>query len=908
MSSPLVLTKLIPPAPRTGDLPRPALMRRLTEGSTRRLTLISAPAGFGKTTLLSAWIAQRTQQVPVAWLGLDASDDDPVRLMTYISCTVHQALVPRATDDGPPFGLLPHTQADQLAVDLVNHLGQQRTEVILVLDDLHWIEQRRAYDALAFLLEYAPPTFHLIISTREDPPLPLARLRAADQLVEIRFQDLRFSRTETDALLRRTASLTSAEIDALDARLEGWPAGLTMAALALGAPTRQDDPTARTRFIQAFSGSNRYIFDYLLEEVLERQPPSLQAFLLETSVLARMNGPLCQAVTAQRAAPAMLQQLERANLFVVPLDDTRTWYRYHRLFADLLHARLQNQYEAAAIRELHRRASAWFAQDGDIAAAVEHALAARDFAATLDLIDDHAQTLLMRGETVTLLRWLAQVPDALLLQHQTLCLYQAWALLLQGEPLHVARARLDRAAARAPLHPGHDAPLRAVVAILQGDTARAQALAQSALTYLPAQEHFLRSYVQMIAGICALVDGATEAGLHLLQDSIHHGRHTDNAFIVVKVLCYLADFETKRGHLHRANARYEQALATLGPDADRSPLAVEPLVGLGDLARLRGDWDTASRRLSQALDLAANYRQATKFDALLAMATLQIHLDNADAAEPLLAEAAQLAHAFDATRIDDLIAALAQAALGIVQGRLDDVEAWARARGLLDEPTATGLETPDDFIPYHLRKYEQIVVARLRIAQGDSADARVRLDALLPVTRQTERRLLEIEVQVLRAVVLDALGQVRTALHALRAAIDLAQPEEIVAPFVTVRRPLLTLLPQLPRVVYATDFVARLERILQQSAGPTPSAAHAALQQSLPEPLTTRELDILRLLDLNLTAPEIARRLTIGESTVRTHIKHIYAKLGVSRRLQAVDRARALGLTTQAAENPQNRG
>src|SRR5580692_12633266 len=483
----LLATKLHVPRPRPGFVPRPRLAGALDEGLVRRLILVCAPAGSGKTTLLAGWAASGNR--PVAWLSLDAADNDPVRLWRHVVAALDRARPGIAERVGPLLGPPAPPSFEGLVTALINELAAQRGdgEMLLVLDDYHLIDAQPVHVSLGFVLEHLPPGLHLVLASRSDPPLPLARLRAGGQLAELRAADLRFTAEEAAALLRESAGadLPAAAVAALAARTEGWVAGLQLAALSLRG---QADPAG---FVAAFSGSHRYVLDYLAEEVLDRQPEEVRTFLLETSVLERLSGGLCDAVTGRDGSQAMLERVERANLFLVPLDEVRGWWRYHHLFADLLRARLQQQ-RPGRVPALHRAAAAW-CEEHDLADdAVRHALAAGDTAWAARLVERHVETLLGRSEGATLRRWLSALPAESVRDRPRLCLAQAYGAA-QGFQVEALEALLDDAERAVAV--SSDEPYEPSLGPPQGD---------SVLANVPAGIAFLRASLARLRGDAAL--------------------------------------------------------------------------------------------------------------------------------------------------------------------------------------------------------------------------------------------------------------------------------------------------------------------------------------------------------------------------------------------------------------------
>ncbi|MBN1310427.1 MAG: tetratricopeptide repeat protein, partial [Anaerolineae bacterium] len=550
----LLSTKLYIPPARPDLVPRPRLIERLDEGIRRKLTLISAPAGFGKTTLLAAWVKQCS--VPVAWVSLDAADSDSVRVLAYIIAalqTVDAVLGSAASamlqsPQPPPI--------DAVLTALINDVTRRSTDLMLILDDYHLIQSENVQQALVFLLDHQPPRIHLVIATRADPPLPLAYLRGHDQLVEVRQTDLVFTRDEAAAFLVQSAglSLPAGDIDRLAAHTEGWIAGLHMAALSMKGRQNASD------LAQALEGGNRFILDYLVEEVLQRQPDDIQDFLYRTAVLDRLSAPLCDAVTGRSDGQATLDMLEHSDLFIVSLDNERYWYRYHHLFADLLRRRL-HQTRPDAVAGLHRRAADWYERHGLPSEAIHHVLAAADFEWAADLIERAAEQTLMRSEVATLLRWVDALPDELVRARPSLCVYHAWALLLAGRPLDAVKARLeDAGTGEAGSLPAEAAVFRALAAARMGDARLSLALSRQALDGLPEGKPFLRSVAAGSLGMAHVLSGDIEAALQAFEESARVGQQIGNVIFAVGALSNLGGLCREQGQLRRAEAIYQRAL------------------------------------------------------------------------------------------------------------------------------------------------------------------------------------------------------------------------------------------------------------------------------------------------------------------------------------------------------------
>ncbi len=935
MVAPLLTTKLYIPPIRLGLVSRPRLIERLNAGLDRKLTLISAPAGFGKTTLMSEWVGNCGR--PIAWVSLDESDNDPVRFLAYFVAAL-QKVEPNIGE-----GVLNAFQAPQpppiesVLTVLINEIVAISFPFALVLDDYHLITAQPIHDALTFLLDHLPGNMHLVIATRADPPLPIARLRGRGQLTELRLTDLRFTPDQVTEFLNQVMGLdlSADDVAALASRTEGWIAGLQMAAASMQG---QEDVAG---FIQAFTGSDRYILDYLVEEVLQRQPNHVQTFLLQTAILDRLTGPLCDAVTGRLEirdqattnlqSQAILEYLESSNLFIVPLDNERQWYRYHRLFADLLRKRL-HQSQPDLVQTLHRRASAWYEQNGSMAEAIDHALSAGDFERAAHLVEQVAEATLMRSEIATFLGWVEALPDELVRARPLLCIYHAGALLWGSRPLDAIEARLQDAVEADPdgSVTGKVAAIRALLAALQGEVRHSTELSHRALELLPEESLFLRSVVVGSLGLVHLWSDDLVAATRIFDELARIGQKTGNLMFTVIALRRLARLRTRQGQLYEARALYEQALE-LAVDRQRRPLPIAgfALIGLGELWREWNDLEAATRHLAEGIKLARKWGESGTIEGYMTLARVRQALGDEDGAREAIQKAQRLALKTDTTELDDLGVALQQARLWIAQGNLEATLRWVKERGLalspaLPAPSAaegSGVEGPvlsgvegsdrdagpaaseasDDLLDYHLRKYEHLVLARVLIKQDQPDEALALLDPLLPRMEQQGRTGLVIEIQVLRALAFQAQGDDAQALAALEQALSLAEPGGYVRIFVDEGPPMARLLYEAAARGIAPTYVGRLLVAFDTSEsaseygsiGATPTHTHS---QPLIEPLSEREIEVLQLIAEGLSNREIARKLFLSMSTVKVHTYNIYSKLGVHSRTQAVAKARALGI------------
>jgi len=940
MVMPLLRTKLHIPPVRPDLVPRLRLIQALEAGLQRKLILVSAPAGYGKTMLLAEWIASfgtpalksTDTASKCCWLSLDEGDNDPARFLSYVVAALQTAATALGEDVASALQSPHPPKLVDLFAFLVNQVGAVSDDLLLVLDDYHLITAQPVHDALTFLLEHQPANLHLVIATRADPPLPIARLRARGQLTELRQADLSFTPEETTLFLNQVMGLKLLPVDvaALEARTEGWIAGLQMAALA----GRGKSDTAK--FIAEFTGTHRHILDYLLEEVLNREPALVQDFLLQTSILDRLCGPLCDAVLSMKVGRGsrdgqqtplppyshtpqqfqtgqdILEYLEHANLFIVPLDDRREWYRYHRLFSDLLRQRLHKS-RPDVVCPLHHRASAWYAANGDVPSAIDHALKAEDFGVAADLIERVAESTLMRGETTTLLRWSDALPAEAICARPVLCMLDAWTLLLSGRPLDVVEARLAAAEPYSERIPGQIAALRSLLAAYQVRLNDALQLARQALVELPEESVLMRSFVLWIlSAYGALYRDASDVVVPLDQLA-RIGLDSGNVLVALSALTQLAEAERRCGRLHKAWTLYQRAL-DLATDAQgrRLPLAGQPLMGLGDLAGEWHDFEAAERYLLDSIALTEQWNEIGAIEAYLALAWLMWVQGDADGAQELIDTARQLAIRFDVTDVDDWAVALSQARFALAQGDLATAQCWIEAQDVMsyaDEPLPEAYDTQP---LYRLRKYELVVLSRLLVLQGKPEDALAVLDRLLPVARRQQRPSLIIECHLLKALAFEKSGRRDQAMAALEQALILAEPEGYTRPFVDMGEPLRLLIADFgawierqQRGGIGVRAYAYAEKLLSVLGEDFPSSHDMAFSkienrkskiENLIEPLSDREMDVLRLLDSSLSTAEIAEALFVSVHTVRSHLKNIYSKLDVHSRYEAVARAKGISL------------
>ncbi len=777
---------------------------------------------------------------------------------------------------------------------------------MLVLDDYHVIDAPDVQNGMAFLLEHLPPQIHLVIASRTDPALPLARLRGRGELVEVRAADLRFTPGEAAAYLNGVMelALTAADVAALEGRTEGWIAALQLAALSMQG---REDVTA---FIDGFAGDDRYIVDFLAEEVLQRQPEHVQHFLLQTSILDRLNGPLCDAVTGQDGGKAKLAALERGNLFLVPLDDRRRWYRYHQLFADVLHARLLDE-QPDDVPDLHRRASEWHEQSGEPSEAIRHVLAAGDFERAADLVELAIPAMRRSRQEAAVLGWLELLPDEVVRVRPVLSVGFAGALLAGGEfegveaRLQDAERWLDGATGiRQESHspaaemvvvddaefrrlPAEIELYRAAQALARGDGPGTVRYARRALELSPADDHLGRASAAALMGLASWASGDLEAGHSGYAECMAGLRRAGHIADTFGCAIALADIRRVQGRLGEAMRTYEQALQR-APQQGGSVLrgTADMCVGMSEIHRERDDLPAATQELLRSQELGEHTGlPQNRYRWRVAMARIREADGDLGGALDLLNEAERL-YVGDFFPNVRPVPAL-RARVRVAQGELGEALGWARERGL---------SVADDLS--YLCEFEHITLARVLLA-GYTAERAERpvqeatrlLERLLRAAEEGQRTGSVIEILVLQALARQAQDDIPAALASLRRAMTLAEPEGYVRIFADEGPPMASLLRAAAKQGIARNYVRRLLAAVNKTEDGTPAS------QGLIEPLSERELDVLRLLGTDLDGPDIARELIVSLNTVRTHTKNIYAKLGVNNRRAAVRRARELDLS-----------
>jgi LuxR family maltose regulon positive regulatory protein len=924
----LLHTKLAVPPSRTIQVPRPRLFNRLKRAREHTLTLVSAPAGSGKTTLLSAWQASLSGEAKAAWVSLDGEDVEPLRFWNYCLAAIE------STYAGVGKAALSMLQAFQpppieaILTALLNSIALAQRDIVLILDDYHVIDAQSIHDGLAFLLEHAPAHLHLVIASRSVPPLSLARLRACGAVQEIDGADLRFTGDEAAAFFQQVMGLDlpMEDVVALEKRTEGWITGLQLAALSL---QKQTDPS---QFVATFSGSHRYIADYLMEEVFYQQPEAIQMFLLCTSILDRLMGSLCEAVSGQRDSQALLELLDQQQLFVVPLDNERRWYRYHPLFAEMLRHHLDSVWPREDV-ELHRRACTWYEAHGLTAEAIHHALQANDAEHAADIIEQAAGSMFAPGERGTLLNWLNALPDEVVFSRPQLCLVYAWILTLTNhlDPvesyLQLVEQALDCTRMMLSVQEirGQIAAIRATMALTKRELPRAVAFFRQALMDLPEENVSLRNIVSFHLNIARQLSGEVTSASQMRENM----QLSDAANMDIPVLVNQAQLLARQGQLHPAFVTFQQALQRADQQHLKHQQHLKQLPGIAIAAVSIGSvlyhWNRLDEARSQIQEGIQRARQEGSLLALMEGNITLAHIvhaqGNDEQAWEALQQIQQLTAQYDFPWLREQAAAQT-AWLWLTQDNIEEAASLLKGQDIRVDNVerVEMLRTGWNLFTY-------TVLARLLLARGHLDQALGLLGTLQHVSEEVERTSNLLEILNLSALALSKQGQLSEALSLLQQSLNLAEPGGYIRVFVDEGAPMAALLAKLldsrrkthlskppdtaaayiEKLLVAFEVgamaMASIAPILTSTSKDSPpesrgDACHrpGTFAQPLVEPLSEREMEILRLIASGLSNQEIAHHLYIAVGTVKVHMHNICGKLNARNRVQALTRAQELHL------------
>ena len=885
-------TKLYIPPKRSTLVARPGVLKKLEQGLNHPVTLVSAPAGFGKTTLLSEWhTSEKGLSKPLAWLSLDSEDNDIERFLLYVAVTLDT--LKRGVSDS----VLPLLQMNQLPAtttiltSLINELTETlQTPYILVLDDYHVITSPAVHEALIFLVENIPPQMRLVILSREDPPLPLARLRARQQLTEIRVADLRFSPEETAAFLNQVMelNLSRSDVETLETRTEGWIAGLQMTAISISG---RDD---RSSFIRTFASSNRFIFDYLLDEVLEGLPPEVQDFLLKTSILDRMCASLCDAVTGKTDGQNILLQLEKMNLFIVPLDDQRHWYRYHHLFADLLRQQIKTA-NRDNVHELHQKACKWYQDNELVGNAIHHALAIGNYEFVANLSEALVFESIERNELYIIANWLENLPDNIMQTKPWLNIALAW-ILFRTRQFEQVEHRLQNIKSILPESQeqvshiqSHIAAIKAYLAGTRGDIEKVTFMARKSLSLLPEKEQRLRGSIFSLLGSSLQRMGNFEDARQAYFDAIAASKAAGDWQNTIESYGNLAGFYVERGQLHEAFSACQEALKYVESSfkmGGRNPVATAYIhFRLSTILRHWNELEESLWHAKRALEITQKWGSGFRLVYINLAIALQAVSQDQEAMRAI-----QKAETMATEESEFWLADVrsVRALLWLDQGNMSAAFRWAQESGI----------SAEDEIPFSQQRL-YLTLAQVLLAQGQNGD-RTALDKALHLLSRLQvlfsnsnAQAYLLQVLIFKALAFQAHGKTKEAQEAIRQALSTGEPGDYIRVFVRDAGKMKELLEQ----AASKENSLYLQRILSAFGNnPQPEVSKAIISNALAEPLTQREVEVLSKLDTEMSISEISNELILSVDTVRTHIKRIYRKLDVHSRYEAVTRAKDLKL------------
>lgn len=912
MTEVLLSTKLNIPPLSDQLIVRSRLMEKMDEGLRQDclLTLVSAPAGYGKTTVVSEWIHhikkfQIGEDNPpkewghpkeVAWLTLEQSDNDMSRFMAYLLRALRK-IEPKIGS-----GILESLQTpkpasvEMLATWLINDLAELPDRFILVLDDYHLISAQPIEKFLTFLIDHHPAQMCMVIASRADPSLPLARLRARGQLTELRQDELCFTLPEVEIFLRSVMglNLTSEQLVTLENRTEGWIAGLQLAALSM---RKTPDIPA---FIQTFSGGDMHIADFLTDEVLNQQPEAIKTFLLQTSILDRFSASLCEAVSGQVGAEETLKELREENMFLVPLDQQREWYRYHALFADLLRKRLC-QTHADMMDGLHLRASQWYNRNDMLAQAIEHALEGKGFDQAAELINKIGEDLMKRGEAKTLLRWLETLPTDTRFSYPILLVYYGLVLLLCGKSPDVAKSELEEIVSSSEFESHGELEIfEGLMALMRGDATEAIRLSENALKYLAPEKLFFRSLAADSLGMAYVLHGDTIAASEAFQKVVEISDQSDNVMMALGALSNLAGLLVLQGKLRAAAGAYQRVIKVAAEQlGKRSQLTGKAFLGLGMLAREWNDLEGALRYYDIATEMFTASEEIGLPVVYLSIAMVKLNQGDEEAAQDFIDRAHQYSRASTSTTLDDRLTEETQARFWIAQSKLDLAHEWMQSKGFF-EPSVLEILNQVEQRAVSIVLAQQnnyLILARLYLAKKQPDLALKILEPIQKIFYEKGHIRRVIEVLTLKALALKQQEQIDSAFQMLDQALSLAKPEDYRRTFIDEGEPMMQLLyVAATKGMHPTYIGSLLVAFSEEKSKISDKGRSLDSSENLIEPLSQRELEVLNLLAKGLSNQEIGSRLHISISTVKGHTSQIYGKLNVNNRTQAVSRARSLGL------------
>jgi len=928
---PLLKTKISIPRLPGEFIHRPRLTDRINQGVKCPLTLLTAPAGFGKTNLLVEWT--RETDLPVAWLSIDSDDNNPSRFIRYAIGAL-QTVAPGFGEEALALDLLQSPQGDGWKIGLtllINELSALPKELVLVYDDFHTLEDSVILERLDFFIKNSPPNLHLIIASRSEPELDLAFLRAKGRVLQLDIDDLRFTGEEVVQYFQQALAreLPPETIQALQERTDGWITSLQMAAISL---KDQADPTT---LLANLEGKSHYLSDFLAEEVLDHQPGEIRQFLLKSSILETLSGPLCEAVIKPDAQPGygavMLSRLEHANLFITALDEKHEWFRYHPLFADFLR-QVQAEVNRAEIPELHKRAAIWLEGNGNLDEAFQHAIASRDMEWAADIIEHNVQMMMSLGEISALARWIGKLPEEITHKRPLLSIGYAWALIathrldLAHYWLDDVRHSLEELEKQTVEAPTLDANLSGIrgglalcqsyLAMLSGDIVQAAKFSRQATKYLPKENVYLHSLISLDESISSVLSGDTQKTIESLRVTTRIARQANNPLVMIIATCEIAIVQWIQGQLSKAWETLQKAqYVAIGPDGKPHPMAGFIDIVLGEILFERNELEEARDYLERGCQAIQSIWYLGSLGGMTSLARLRQALGDISGAQAIVDEISRMALRSDASQWDNALASGLAVRLAVQRDDLATAEQWWKKGGFPDLNTPIALE---DY-PYHIFEYVLLAQARFLLVQGqetgkarDLKQALELLESLVPEAERFQRGASQIQILVLQAMAQYALGNGRatkTLLHALA----LGEPEGFRRFYLDEGRRLTDLLRQcraaqeesgshLPSLAFIDSLLESLQppgveqEVDQELMGGRAAPTTAHLEDGLPISISAREMEVLALIAEGKSNQEISAELYLALNTVKRHAYNIYTKLEVKKRTHAVSRARQLGL------------
>ena len=885
MTFPIIATKLYFPPMRFKVVARPRLVEKLNAGMRGPLTLISAPVGYGKTTLMSEWHARLESDFPAAWLSLDTNDNDQERFLKYLTAALESTKPGIVSNTASLLNSPQLPPLEAILTTFINDIDSCEADIVLVLDDYQAITDPTIHNALSFVLDHCPSKLHLVLLTRVDPTFPLARLRVRKELTEIRAADLRFTIGEIEDFLTNVMhiKLTTADINALEAQTEGWIAGLQLAALSIQG---SDDFST---FMENFSGSHHYVVDYMIEEVLNRQPEEIKSFLLHTSILERMNAQLCNSLTHRTDSQSILEKLEISNLFVIPLDEQRQWYRYHHFFTDLLRNRLQHTHPEK-IPELHHLASAWYQKNGFLAEALEHAISGAHYEDAAAMIENQGNSMLANGAWGQLLKWLKTLPDEIIQTRPLLAIFYIWGLLLSSQIEDVERRLIDLEHALGkgsfPIEENqilnwHLQAIRGRVAYLSGDFQMAVDLTSEALDHLDEQEKTFRSILGITLGSSYFLAGELSDASRILAETQKVSQHADNLMYAIDAAGALAQIQEAQGNLREAAETYQEIIRLSQKHVNTNLMAA--FLNLGNVLYEWNKLDEAENRYQTCLEISEKIHSidGTLF-ALLGLAKTSQAQGDDDRSAKFIRQAEQILPNFSQS-ILGLYAEALLAQLALSRGDLKTAENWADKHVLpAEESLISNL---------FMRKVEYLTIARMMILQNQSVEAETFLEKVYNAAEAAGLFSCQFEALALISFARGQQNNTSGAMMALVQALEYAKPADYIRVFADVGDPFIELLQQAGLQSNLRVYAQKILSAISSAELNAPTAG-----SNLPEALSERELEVLELLALGKTNKEIAQALFLATGTIKKHLNNIYSKLGVNNRTECTRRAQEIKL------------